>query len=53
VSGKLKVHFIDVGQADSILIQQGNESMLVDAGNNADSILVKNYVSSQGITQLS
>ncbi len=53
VNGKLKVHFINVGQADSILIQQGSESMLVDAGNNADSELVKKYVSSQGITQLS
>jgi len=51
-NGKLNVHFIDVGQADSILIQQGNQSMLVDAGNNADNTLVKNYVSAQGITHL-
>ena len=26
----LKVHFIDVGQADSILIEQNNEYMLID-----------------------
>jgi len=52
VNGQLKIHFIDVGQADSILIQQGNASMLIDAGNNPDSSLVKNYISQQGITKL-
>ena len=36
VSGNLKVHFIDVGQADSILVEQGNNAMLIDAGNNDD-----------------
>lgn len=52
VSGKLKVHFINVGQGDSILVQQGNQSMLVDAGPNAESSVVKNYISTQGITHL-
>lgn len=52
VGGKIKIHFINVGQADSILIQQGNYSMLIDAGNNADSNTVKNYISNQGITKL-
>lgn len=52
VSGRLKVHFINVGQADSILVQQGNSSMLVDAGNNADTQAIKNYLDNQGITQL-
>lgn len=52
VKGELQIHFIDVGQADSILIQQGNASMLIDAGNNPDSSLVKNYISQQGITNL-
>ena len=50
--GELKVHYIDVGQADSILIQQGSSSMLIDAGNNADSELVKKYIADQGITNL-
>lgn len=44
VNNQLKVHFIDVGQADSILIQQGNNAMLIDAGNNEDSETVKNYI---------
>lgn len=52
VGDKLKVHFIDVGQADSILIQQGNNAMLIDAGNNEDSETVKNYIANQGITKL-
>ena len=52
VNGQLKVHYINVGQADSILIQQGNNSMLIDAGNNGDSETVKNYISNQGITKL-
>lgn len=52
VKGELKVHFINVGQADSILIQQGNNAMLIDAGNNLDSEIAKNYISNQGIKKL-
>lgn len=50
--GEIKVHFIDVGQADSILIQQGDNSMLVDAGNNDDGGLVCDYIKKQGIEKL-
>jgi competence protein ComEC len=49
---ELKVSYIDVGQADSILIQQGSHAMLIDGGNNADSQTVKNYLDNQGITTL-
>lgn len=51
-SGNIKVHYIDVGQADSILIQQGDHNMLIDAGNNADSNLVLNYLKNQGVKKL-
>jgi competence protein ComEC len=51
-AGTLKVHFIDVGQGDSILVQQGSESMLVDAGPNASSTAVEKYIASLGITNL-
>ncbi|MBW9153043.1 ComEC/Rec2 family competence protein [Clostridium estertheticum] len=52
VNGKLRISYIDVGQADSILIEQGTSSMLIDAGNNEDSSTVKNYITKQGITKL-
>ena len=52
VNGNLKVHFIDVGQADSILVQQGNSSMLIDAGNNGDAQTIKSYLDNQGIKAL-
>jgi competence protein ComEC len=52
VSGLLTVHFIDVGQADSILINTGSVAMLIDAGNNADAGSVVNYIKEQGIKTL-
>lgn len=52
VTGNLKVHFIDVGQADSILIENGENTMLIDAGNNGDADLVVNYLKNEGISQL-
>ncbi|MBZ4656004.1 MAG: beta-lactamase domain protein [Thermoanaerobacter sp.] len=52
LSGTLAVHFIDVGQADSILINTGSVAMLIDAGNNADAELVVNYIKGQGIKTL-
>ncbi|MCB2297074.1 ComEC/Rec2 family competence protein [Clostridium tagluense] len=48
----LKVHYIDVGQADSILIQQGNQNMLIDAGNNEDDKLVVEYLKNQGVEKI-
>lgn len=48
----LEVHFIDVGQADSILIKKGNESMLIDAGNNWDGEIVVDYIKQQDIKSL-
>jgi|GEM_PF-221140 len=53
VLSELRVHFIDVGQADSILIEDGSHAMLIDAGNNADSELVVEYIRKQGIEKLS
>ncbi|MEW8959126.1 MAG: ComEC/Rec2 family competence protein [Moorella sp. (in: firmicutes)] len=50
---ELKVHFIDVGQADSILIQTpAGKAILIDGGNNDDGIKVVNYIKSQGVKEL-
>jgi beta-lactamase superfamily II metal-dependent hydrolase len=49
----LEVHFIDVGQADSILIKvPTGENMLIDAGNNGDSELLDKYLKAQGIEKI-
>lgn len=48
----LEIHFIDVGQADAILIIKGNESMLIDAGGNSSAEDVVNYIKGQNISDL-
>lgn len=50
IENKLEVQFIDVGQADSILIKQDDKYALIDAGNNEDGTLLVNYFKSLGIT---
>lgn len=51
--GPLKVHFLDVGQADSILVQLPNgQNMLVDAGNNDDGNTVVNYLKKAGVKKI-
>lgn len=52
MSGTVKIHYIDVGQADSILIQSDEKAMLIDAGNNGDSEAVVEYIKAQGIKTL-
>jgi beta-lactamase superfamily II metal-dependent hydrolase len=50
---QVKVHFIDVGQADSILLQiPGGQNILVDAGNNEDGPLVVEYLREQGVQKI-
>lgn len=51
-SGQLTVHFIDVGQADSILLECQGQTMLIDGGNVDDSSLVSSYLSAQGVSHL-
>ncbi|MCK9478959.1 MAG: stalk domain-containing protein [Firmicutes bacterium] len=48
-----EVHYLDVGQADSILIKFPNgQSMLIDAGESSNGPFVVQYIKSQGITLL-
>lgn len=49
----LIANFIDVGQADSILIQMpSGDTMLIDAGNVADGDVIVNYLKSQGVKKI-
>jgi competence protein ComEC len=52
VTTDLSIHYIDVGQADSILIKNKEHSMLIDAGNNADGPLLVDYLKEQNITKI-
>lgn len=52
VNGKLKVHYINVGQGDSILVQQGDKNMLIDAGTNASTSSLISYLRSQNIKKI-
>ncbi len=49
---ELKIHYIDVGQGDSTLIQLDNRAMLIDAGNASDGPEIVDYIKSQGINSL-
>lgn len=46
----LKVHYINVGQADSELIQLDGKNILIDAGSNDNSTY--NYLKQKGVTKL-
>ncbi len=49
VNGELKVYFLDVGQADSILIRTDSHNMLIDAGNNEDGEKLVSYFKKLGV----
>ncbi|WP_027365308.1 MBL fold metallo-hydrolase [Desulfotruncus alcoholivorax] len=52
-AGQMRVCFLDVGQADSILVQMPNgQNMLVDAGNNDDGTVVVKYLKQYGVKQI-
>lgn len=50
--GDIVVHFIDVGQADAILVECDGENMLVDGGNGADSSLIYAYLKRHRIRRI-
>lgn len=52
VSGELTVHYLDVGQADCILVQCEGENLLIDGGNVEDSDRVVAYLLDQKVTDL-
>lgn len=53
VEGKsLIIHYIDVGQADCILLETDGQYMLIDGGNREDGQLVVSYLEQQGVQEL-
>lgn len=49
-AGKTTVHFIDVGQGDSILIQTPGKNILVDGGERGETVV--NYLKNKKVTSL-
>jgi len=52
IGDMLKVHYIDVGQGDSILIQNKNLNMLVDGGTRESAEKLLSYLKSNNISTL-
>lgn len=48
----MRVHFIDVGQADAILVECDGENMLVDGGDGSDSSLIYSYLKERKIRRI-
>jgi competence protein ComEC len=51
-SDSLSVSFIDVGQGDSVLVQAGGESYLIDAGRPEEGPNVVDFLRSRGVDSL-
>lgn len=49
VDGTIEVYYLDVGEADSILIREGKTNVLIDAGNNADGEKIVKFLKNLGI----
>lgn len=48
----MEVHFLDVGQGDSILITCDGHAMLIDAGDDTKGTAIQNYLTKQNIKSL-
>ena len=52
VDGNLNIYYFNVGQADSILLENNDKYMLIDAGNNADGELIVKQLKEMGVSKL-
>ena len=52
LSDDVKVYFMDVGEADAILINSNGKYVLIDAGNNADGDNLVEYLEEKGVKKL-
>lgn len=48
-NGEMAVHFLDVGQGLSILVQSGGQNLIYDGGDKETSSFVVSYLKSQGV----
>lgn len=48
----LRIYYLNVGQADSTLVINNGETMLIDGGNEADSPLIIQYIKRLGISKI-
>lgn len=48
----LKIYFIDVGQADSILVIDKDKTMLIDAGTNTEGENVVKFLKNKGVSKI-
>ena len=51
-SGEMKVHFLDVGQGLSILVQSEGKNMIYDGGDRKTSRFVVSYLKEQGVKKI-
>ena len=51
-AGEMKVHFLDVGQGLSILVQSDGQTMIYDGGDKGTSSFVVSYLQKQNITTI-
>ena len=53
ITGALTVYYLDVGQADCTLaLLPGGKTLLIDAGNNSDGLLIADFLKKQNITKI-
>ncbi|MBQ9298545.1 MAG: MBL fold metallo-hydrolase [Clostridia bacterium] len=52
VSSELKIYYLNVGEADCILIQNGGKNMIIDAGNNEDGNEIVEFLKAQAIEKI-
>lgn len=50
--GEMEVHFIDVGNADCILVRQEDKALLIDAGERGDGDDILRYLRGYGVERL-
>ena len=50
--GEMEVHFLDVGNADCILVRQGDNNLLIDAAERSNGEQIIRYLEQQGVQKL-